>query len=324
MLQEVFTWWLARIRELAPTLAVGSRRAARIRIEASPDGTPQAWLEKGRSREPLSLGAAARLPSSIPVILAVPRDAVLEKAHVLPTASPADTEAMLRHEIPRITPFDIGHVFWDWRSVPKPNDRTKSLITLTLVPKVTIAHALETLEQADIRPTMLEVAPDRTFWMDHSARALSLRRSRPLLWINAALAVVAVALPFLLQEYALYGVGQAIDDLRPAVTKAEAIRHRLETADAGKDLLLRETGETGDLTAVLARLTALLPDDTYLTDLSLRQHQLILTGRSASASNLIPLIAADPSFRNVAFDSPVTRMGGTGIDLFSIRAEVAP
>lgn len=324
MLHEVFTWWLARMGELVPTLTAGSGRAARIRIEASSDGTPQAWLEKSRSREALSLGAAARLPSSIPVILAVPKGAVLEKAHVLPTASRADTEAMLRHEIPRLTPFDIGHVFWDWRSVPKPNDRTKSLITFTLVPKVTIARMLDTLEHADIRPTMLEVAPNRTFWMECAAGAQSRRRSRPLLWINAVLAVVAVALPFLLQEYALYRVGQATDDLRPAVARVEAIRHRLETADAGKDLLMRETGQTGDLPAVLARLTTLLPDDTYLTDFSLRQHQLILTGRSASASNLIPLIAANPSFRNVAFDSPVTRMVGTGVDLFSIRAEVAP
>ena len=87
--------------------------------------------------------------------------------------------------------------------------------------------------------------------------------------------------------------------------------------------MARELERTGDPLQILATVTHILPDDTYLTDLSLRQRQLTIVGRSSSAPRLITGMSADPTIRNAAFAAPVTRVEGASVDMFSIRAEIA-
>ena len=72
----------------------------------------------------------------------------------------------------------------------------------------------------------------------------------------------------------------------------------------------------------IAALTEILPDDTWLTELTLRQRKLTMAGRSAGAARLIGLLSADPTIRDAAFVAPVTRADSGGVDVFSIRAEV--
>jgi general secretion pathway protein L len=324
VISELASWWLARMREMTPNFLIdsaGGGHAARVAIEVEQDLTPRAWLLRGGTRQPLSLGATARLPSTTLIVLRVPEAAVLEKPHVLPSASHADIEAMLRHELPRITPFDIDAVYWDWQVRSNSNDRSRLDVVLTIVPKVTIASVLESLERAGVRPKLLEVASDRLLWLDKADRSRRRRQFTALIWANAALAGIAIVLPFMLQEYQLYQTGSAIDALRSSVAQVEAIRHRINSP-AAESILQHEALQTGNIPVVLATLTDLLPDDAYLTDFSLRQRQIVIAGRSSAASNLIPILAADPAFKNVAFDSPVTRAIGSNADLFSIRAEV--
>ena len=85
----------------------------------------------------------------------------------------------------------------------------------------------------------------------------------------------------------------------------------------------RKLQRTGDVLQTLAAVTRILPDDTYLTDFSLRERQMTLSGRSASAPRLITGLSADPAIRNTAFAAPVTRIEGATVDVFSIKAEVA-
>jgi general secretion pathway protein L len=75
---------------------------------------------------------------------------------------------------------------------------------------------------------------------------------------------------------------------------------------------------------VLHALTAVLPDNTFLTDLTLKQRQIALRGQSANAALLISALSAEPSLRNPSFAAPVTRAASGGSDLFAIAAEAAP
>jgi general secretion pathway protein L len=73
----------------------------------------------------------------------------------------------------------------------------------------------------------------------------------------------------------------------------------------------------------LATLTAALPDDTWLTSLTLHQRKLTLEGQSAAATRLIATLATTPRIRNPGFAAPVLR-NDQGADLFAIQAEVGP
>ena len=68
----------------------------------------------------------------------------------------------------------------------------------------------------------------------------------------------------------------------------------------------------------LRELTELLPNDAWLTTVSLDGKGIELTGQAAAASALIPILENSPRFERVEFASPVTR--GRDKEQFRIRA----
>ena len=75
---------------------------------------------------------------------------------------------------------------------------------------------------------------------------------------------------------------------------------------------------------VLDELSAILPDNTYLTDLSMDGEHLRITGVSANAAELVPLLEGSRHFKNATFYAPTTRLAGGATDRFSIEATVVP
>ncbi|HEY0181878.1 MAG TPA: PilN domain-containing protein [Rhodopila sp.] len=275
----------------------------------------------------MTLGAAARLAARMPVLLRPPPEQVLEKLQVVPAVPRRDLDQLLRHELARITPFSAADLFWRWDSRPKTGDRSRMTVALTMVPKIAVAPALGLLAEAGIRPSFIEAGPTQRPRLlsieDATTQPGSLLTLRSLGRICAGFALVAVVLPFALQELALHATNNAIDALQPQIRQVEALRRGLTANDAGQALLERETQRTGDVLQVLATVTRILPDDTYLTEFSLRDRQIVLSGRSAAAARLITGLSTDPTIRDAAFAAPVTRTAAAAADVFSIRADVA-
>ena len=84
-----------------------------------------------------------------------------------------------------------------------------------------------------------------------------------------------------------------------------------------------ETRRLGDTLEALAALTEVLPDDSYLTEFTMRERKITMAGLGASAPNLIKGLSADPRVRNPAFTAPVTKSETNHLDVFAIRAELA-
>jgi Tfp pilus assembly protein PilN len=70
---------------------------------------------------------------------------------------------------------------------------------------------------------------------------------------------------------------------------------------------------------VLRELTEILPNDAWLTTVSLDAKSVELTGAASAASALIPLLENSPRLERVEFSSPVTR-GRDNREQFRIRA----
>ena len=147
---------------------------------------------------------------------------------------------------------------------------------------------------------------------------------RMALALCGALAAAVILVPFARQSLALAQTDSDIAALAQPVAEATALRRRREAAMAGGDVLQAARLRLGDPLRVLAAVTDALPDDTWLTDLTLRQRRLTLGGQSAAAVRLIARLSANPAFRGAAFTAPVTR-GDTGHgDQFAIGAEIVP
>jgi general secretion pathway protein L len=330
VLAEFGSWWIARMREILPAVLAGGAAGPPdgVVIDARPDGDFQAFVRRGGQEQAVTLGAVPRMAGRRPILLRIQPSGVLEKEHMMPAASRGDMERMLRLELPRITPFDPDSIYWRWEARPSPADRARTEVRLTIVPKIILAEKLERLEQIGIRPKLLEAGtgPVRLLRLQEDGAA-GAWRDAAVRWLGVTagvLVVTAVVLPFAFQAWDLHRIGAAMNALRPTVSQAEALRRNLDASAAGHDIVAQQRDRTGDVPTVLAAVTRVLPDNTYLTDLSLRQRQLTIAGRSVSAANLITLLAADPMFRNVAFAAPVTRIPGVEMDVFSIRAEIAP
>jgi general secretion pathway protein L len=329
MLASFAAWWIARISELVPRSWLDAARTPEaIVVETDRTGTITIALRRKGRHEALTLGAAARLAARRPVLLHPPPGSVLEKHHVVPTAPRRELDQLLRYELARITPFNAEDLFWRWDGRPKIGDKGRTDVTLTLVPIAVMVPALDMLAKAGIQPRWIEVGPaERPRLLaieDTEGGSSGYSRGRALAWTCAALAVIALTLPVLLQERAMYATNSAIADLQPAIKQVEALRRGVSADGAGREVLVREMARTGDILQVLATVTRILPDDTYLTDFSLRDRQMTLGGRSAGAARLITGLSADPAIRDAAFAAPVTRIEGASADVFSIRAGIAP
>ena len=270
-------------------------------------------------------------PRPAHVLLRVPAGQVLSRDVALPLAAERDPASVLAFEMDRLTPFGAAELRWGYAVTRRDRAAGRLLLRLSLVPRAAVESALVALAGLGLRADALEgIDADgarRRIPLAHDG-GRTLRREQALAigaWAAvAALAVFAIAVPFLRQGAALNAASHRIGELRPAVRQAGAIHARIAAATAGSDVLAAATRDTGDALTTLASLTAAMPDDTFLTDLSMAGRKVTINGQSAAAAKLIGVLSANPAWRNPTFASPVTRLETTRTDLFSIRAELAP
>ena len=351
MVELFLSWWLRQLAGLLPpawrpgTLDAAAAEAATdsVIIALTPGNTIDATRRRrGRlihlGRFGLDASGLTSLRAAIgplrgsrsrhgPIRLALPPSLLLEQPVTLPLAAERDLDTALRWEMDRLTPFAADAVFWTWRITDRDRTRGQLQLRLVLVAKAAIQSTVDALAAAGLAPARLEAAgdPARLIPLDGQHRAAP---RRPLLIATAALcvalAVTAIAIPFVRQQSVLDRLDGAIADLRPQVDVAEALRRRVADRAASTEIVAAEGARVGDALHILAVLTDLLPDDTSLYDLTLRDRVLTFGGQSTQAARLIAILAADPAVRNPVFAAPVTRNEMTRTEAYAIRAEMQP
>ena len=352
MLRTFFAWWLRQLAALLPpawrptavTGAVPEDTADSVLLAVGParPGHPAAAIDAARRRrqrliplgrftlDPIGLAAlraAIGTGRHGPIRLVLPPTLLLEQPVTLPLAAERGLDSALRWEMDRLTPFTADAVFWTWRLVQRDRIRNQLTLRLVLIAKSAVQSTVDALSAAGLAPARLEAAGD-------PARAISLtgsRRAAPRrpvliagLGLCAGLAVAAIVIPFIRQQAELDRLDARIADLRPQVDVAETLRRRVADRTAGVDVVAAEAARVGNTLRILATLTDLLPDDTSLYELAIRDRILTFTGQSSQAARLIPALAADPAVRNPVFSAAVTRNDMTRTEAFSIRAEMQP
>jgi len=346
MFREFFRWWFGQLTELLPEQwrgASGSSGDALVIGPAGPrcDSAEAIVVNLRRKGRETPLGrfafAGSELadiprPAGKPAVLQVGESDVLSKTLALPLAAERRLDQVLAFEMDRETPFKPEELFWTHRVTRRDRQSGQLFVRLLLLPRAKLERLLAALEHAGIAPRWAEVAagPDRGCqialaagdkWSHGAAR-------RWLLWPAAAccllLALGAVVTPFARQAAALSAVESKIVAARETAAEAEKLRREIEALSGSVDLIESERAKTGRPLSVLAELTQLLPDDSYLTEFTQQQRKLTVSGRSAAASRLIGALAGGDRLRNPAFTAPVTRIEATRSEIFSIAAEIAP
>ena len=351
MLRDFLAWWVQQLAELLPDRlrrpdAAGAD-ALLIEPDGPLDGDPPAVELLVRKRGQTSrlgrfaldgLGmtaaqrAAALAGGPLPIRLRLPPGLLLEKHLSLPLAAERELARVVGYEMDRETPFSTDEVYWDSAVEQRDRANGRLKLRLSLVPKAPVQALIAALQAAGLAPTARSMRRSasgafRPIALARGAgqRGLVGARAVPVAAIVCmALAVLALAVPFLRQAIELGRVESRIAELQPSVDEAEALRKRIEGSGAGGDVLTEQRAKMGDVLKVLAAATQILPDDTHLTDFTMRQRKLSLVGQSADASKLIGALSQDQTFQNPVFAAPVTTMPGAHMDVFSISAEARP
>ncbi len=337
MVGGIISWWWAQLSDLVPVrwrgratlpdaLVVRALGGLEVELAARRGGVAtmlaRATLDEAGQRA--ARAHTIRRPG--PVVLSLPEPMLLEQEASLPLTAERDLHAVLRHEMDRLTPFRAEDVFWSWRVAGRDTVNGRLLVRLAFVPKAGLGALLAALDLASWRPAGIEIAAGghvhRIGLAAPGERTRPRRSAQAASWACGTLAALSLLVPVLLQERAIDQVNGAIDALEPGVAVAERLRSRLHARASGADIFAAETARVGIAVQALAAVTQSLPDDTYLTQLSLQARKLTLTGRSAEAARLIAALSTNPSLHDPAFAAPVTRAGGDHGDQFTIRAEV--
>jgi general secretion pathway protein L len=346
VLTEVIAWWTARMIELAPASlkprAAGVANALIIAASDTPAAPVTVLHRRNGSETPLGMFTPDRIDRNAlrawmhgkrrrrAILLRPPRGALLETHLHLPLAAAPDLRSVIGYEINRTTPFEPHQIYWTWTVEARDRTVGRIRVRLSLVPKAPLLPLLAALAQVGLSPSALEAvsSDDRRCMIplrkDEASASWKHRTANTLAAACGVCAIVAVLLPFSQQWIVLDRVENRIATLQPQVMQVQAIRQRIAAERVGRDGIAQERAKLGNTLKVLSVVTDLLPDDTFLQELSLHQRQLTVSGRSSAAARLIATMASNPTFLDPGFSAPVRHNEVARADEFSIRSGIAP
>ena len=90
------------------------------------------------------------------------------------------------------------------------------------------------------------------------------------------------------------------------------------------DFAVNEKRMRTQLLEVLAEVTRLLPDDTWLMELEVTGNEVQMRGETSNAAQLVGLFESSKRLRNARFRSPVTQVPGGQRERFHLSVDMQP
>jgi len=250
----------------------------------------------------------------------------------LPKATREYLGEVLRNEMDRYTPFSEDQVYFDFRvDEAEPKSDTVG-VHLVLTPRQSLDEWLDKLTTLGLNvthvgPTGIDEQRRADFNLMPKQRTSRMRRRRltRMAFASAAcllLLILSVWLPISERQHAIAVVDARLGEARSAADELVRTRKKLEDLRLTAASLQGEKQVRPAVVALLAELTALLPDDTWLVQMNQRENDLRVAGYSANASSLIELLENSDLLENVRFDAPVTMDSETTREHFRIIASL--
>lgn len=274
---------------------------------------------------------AARLRKKQPVGILVNPEQVLNKQVNLPLAARDNIEQVIQFEMDRQTPYRHDKVFSYFHESGVKGDQV--LVDLAVVPRHAVDHGLSKVREWELNLHGIGVAGEvakranyRNFYPKASRPPTG--RIWPMLYGLMGLISVAIVAGILIlpiwQKRA-----QAIS-LMPEVAKAEreakvaaALKEKLNSSMAWHNHLLEQRLNTIPAVALIEETTRLLPDNTWLQSLEIREKEVMLQGESTNPSRLIAIFEKSGTMHEAAFRAPLVKIRDD-LQRFQISALIKP
>jgi hypothetical protein len=144
--------------------------------------------------------------------------------------------------------------------------------------------------------------------------------------------LVAILLPIWQKRSYVIALQQTTAAARVQADAASGLRQQLETITSDYNYVLGKKYGFPSQVQVLDAVSKVLPDDTWLTQLEVKntprgkepRRELLLRGESANAGRLVSLLEESKVFVEAAPRSPTTKIQPGPGEIFDLGAQVAP
>jgi general secretion pathway protein L len=298
------------ILDLAPRQAMlalaahGGMSAVRIPLDG-PDSQP----DRQRVQAAISRRAARR------VVVRLDPSLVLDASVTLPMAAERSLRKILLHQLDRLVPMPADAV--EFRHVITERSAANKTISVRLIvaTRASIDRAVALLRSVGLNPSVV-IAPSGLAGDDATVtlwRANQEQMSAPAVrWLLHGLVAASAVLFALAYGTYMYRLNVYRDQLQQdvaAATKASAAARTLvaqtEQTEGALAILLQRQREMDPL-MLLDQLTKLVPDDAWISQLSVRGRNVELIGYAPSVSDVISRIENHDIFYDPKFRSPIT------------------
>ena len=283
-------------------------------------------LEDQRLHEELVAGTNEKL---LQLELVLPANQVLRRKVMVPTAGLGNLRQALGFQISKLTPFNRDQVFYDVVQGPASASAGMHEVELLVVPKAFAQPWLDQLSRVTGLPVARLQAPG-----PHNASNLLGQPGVPSRWYKrlnrnsymVLLLVMSIGLAMLAPVAKLrLQVVQANQEIAALDRKVADTRHgwhAFQREIEGLEFMLAQYEQRRQPSVVLAELTRLIPDNVYLTSMTLDQSGIQLTGQGTAVVDLIEILNESALFEQARFSSAITRSRDS-LDVFSISMQVA-
>lgn len=265
-----------------------------------------------------------------PANLLLDASGVLSREVSLPSAAEANLAQVLKFEMDRQTPFKASAVYFDWKVLERGGAGGQLRLVLYVAPRAEVDGLIKTLEDRGLELAGVDIREGgRTLGLnllpEEQRHASANTKSR----VNYALGAAAVVLLIAVMAFSLYlrdhqvsELEEAIAEVRGEALQVDRIRKQISGASEAAGFLAARRAESPLAVELLADITRILPDDTFLDRLVIGRTSVQMQGKSSNAQQLIELVNESPYMSAASFRGSTRLDARSGLEIFEINAQI--
>jgi general secretion pathway protein L len=344
---QFFRWWIEELRLAMPDAWQQRIQYALRRVTLSTQGDlVEVGIDNNRNLTPLLTLSGEQDVSlqqqqvedllveeeliEAPRFLLLQLDSVLNTEVRLPAAAEPNLAQVLAFEMDRQTPFRATDVYYDWNILDRGGESGQIRLELYVAPRSEVDALIQAVSGRGFQLTGVDIVDgDNTLGLnllppDRRSRVTN-RRVR----FNMALGAVCVVLLALVMAQSLSLRSHQVHELEEAILAVQGearavtrIKEQIEDNSEAAGFLAKKRAETPLSIAVLADITRILPDDTYLDRLVISKTSVQMQGKSQNAQQLIEMVNESPLLDEAAFRGSTRLDARSGLEIFEVNANV--
>ncbi len=337
---ELLRGWRAELAAVAREHAFWRTDPDATIVEFAADGIT---VSRGNSRHETQVArladsqglalAAARADSSLfarDMVLRLPQGEVLRAEVWLPMAGAATLRKALYFELERLSPVEPGQLYFDFTIGARDKAANRVQAVLRIVRRAVVDEAVSRCHAAGLAVAAIAFAGDprpadpAQFPVDRPAYLRLIWRKWNLAFLGGLALALAIAALF-----AWYARNAEAEDMLTDQIVVE--QHRAAAVGRIEQDIARTNTRIGFLAqqkqapltaAILAQLSQIMPDGTWLNEVETGGGRVHIRGYSHAAADLIGAIDRSGTFANAQFGAPVIRNPAGNVEQFDLVFDI--